>query len=285
MLSPGYVIDGRYEIIGPLGAGGMGQIYRARRLKLGDEVALKMLLSPDADAEARERFLRESRAAAQLRHPHIVSILDYDVDAEGRPFLVMELLSGPSLREELDVGGAFAPGRALEVVKVVAAAMQLAHDRGVTHRDLKPANIVAHRYESGERVYKVIDFGLVSLQAPPDATRLTLPFTFLGTIAYSAPEQLTGEPVGPAADQYSLAVVTFELLTGKRPFEAKEPLALAQQVLNTTAAPASTVLPGVPAAVDGVLARAMARASSERWGSVTAFVEAVADALDRKSVV
>ena len=94
MLTPGHVIDGRYEILGPLGAGGMGQIYKARRVTLGDEVALKVLLSPEADREARERFLRESRASAQLRHPHIVSILDFDMDADGRPFLVMELLSG-----------------------------------------------------------------------------------------------------------------------------------------------------------------------------------------------
>jgi serine/threonine protein kinase len=280
VLSAGHVIDGRYEIVGPLGAGGMGQIYKARRIKLGDEVALKMLLSPDADAEARERFLRESRASAQLRHPHIVSILDFDVDAEGRPFLVMELLSGPSVREELDVGGAFGPARTLDVVRVVGAAMQLAHDHGVTHRDLKPANIVAHRYGSGDRVYKVIDFGLASLQAPPDATRLTLPFTFLGTIAYSAPEQLAGDSVGPASDQYSLAVVAYELLTGKRPFDATEPLALAQQVLNSRAVPASTILPGVPAAVDAVLARAMARTPTDRWESVTAFVEALVDALD-----
>ncbi|MEZ5290822.1 MAG: serine/threonine-protein kinase [Vicinamibacterales bacterium] len=279
MLPPGHVIDGRYEIVGPLGTGGMGQIYRARRVRLGDDVALKMLLSPDADAEARERFLRESRASAQLRHPHVVSILDFDTDAEGRPFLVMELLSGPSLREELDVGGAFGPARTAEVLRVVASAVQLAHDHGVTHRDLKPANIVAHRFESGERVYKVIDFGLASLQAPPDATRLTLPFTFLGTIAYSAPEQLAGETVGPAADQYSLAVVAYELLTGRRPFDAADPLALAQQVLSAGPAPASTVVPDLPAAADAVLARAMARAPAERWESVAAFVEALAGAL------
>ncbi len=114
----------------------------------------------------------------------------------------MELLSGPSLREEIDLGGAVGPSRAADLLRVVAGAVQLAHDHGITHRDLKPANIVAHRYGSGERVYKVIDFGLASLSAPPDATRLTLPFTFLGTLAYAPPEQLAGEAVGPASDQY-----------------------------------------------------------------------------------
>lgn len=280
MLTPGQVVDGRYEILGPLGSGGMGQVYRARRVALGDEVAVKMLLSPEADAEARERFLRESRAAAQLRHPHIVSILDFATDTAGRPFLVMELLSGPSLREELDTGGAFGAARAAEVLRVVAGAVQLAHERGLTHRDLKPANVVAHRYGSGDRVYKVIDFGLVSEKAAPDATRLTLPFTFLGTIAYSAPEQLAGEVVGPAADQYSLAVVAYELLTGRRPFDAPEPLSLAQLVLKGDVAAASSVRPGLPPDVDAVLSRALSRAPADRWPSVTAFVDALLTALD-----
>ena len=279
MLPPGHLVDGRYEILGPLGAGGMGQIYRARRVKLGDEVALKALLSSDDGPDAAERFLRESRACAQLRHPNIVAILDFDVDAETRPFLVMELLSGPSLRDELDLGGALGPTRTVEVLEVVASAVQLAHDRGITHRDLKPANIVAHRYGSGERVYKVIDFGLAALAAPPDATRLTLPFTFLGTMAYAPPEQLAGEAVGPAADQYALAVVAYEMLTGRRPFTAAEPMALAQQVMQGAVAPPTSVRPALPAAVDAIIARAMSRSPGDRWPSVSAFAEALARVL------
>ncbi len=279
MLLPGHVIAGRYEILGPLGAGGMGQIYRARRVRLGDEVALKALLSSGGSPEAAERFLRESRACAQLRHPNIVSILDFDVDGEARPFLVMELLSGPSLRDELDLSGALGAARALEVLGVVASAVQLAHDHGITHRDLKPANIVAHRYGSGERVYKVIDFGLASLATVPDATRLTLPFTFLGTIAYAPPEQLAGELVGPAADQYSLAVVAYELLTGRRPFDAVEPMALAHQVMRGVVEPPTTVRPALPPDVDRVIGRAMSRAPTDRWPSVSAFAEALTAAL------
>ncbi len=279
MLTPGHVIDGRYEILGPLGAGGMGQIYRARRVRLGDEVALKALLSSDGGPEAAERFLRESRACAQLRHPNIVSILDFDVDDEARPFLVMELLSGPSLRDELDLSGALGAARALEVLGVVASAVQLAHDHGITHRDLKPANIVAHRYGSGERVYKVIDFGLASLATVPDATRLTLPFTFLGTLAYAPPEQLAGEPVGPEADQYSLAVVAYEMLTGRRPFDAVEPMALAHQVMQGVTELPTSVRPALPPDVDGVIGRAMSRAPSDRWPTVSAFAEALTAAL------
>lgn len=279
MLTPGSVIDGRYEILGPLGAGGMGQVFRARRVRLGDEVALKALHPADSGAEATERFLRESRACAQLRHPHIVAILDYDLDAGGRPYLVMELLSGPSLREELDLGGAFAPAAALAVLEPVAAAMQLAHDHDVTHRDLKPANIVAHVYANGERVHKVIDFGLASLKQPPEATRLTLPFTFLGTMAYAAPEQLAGEAVGPATDQYALGVIAYELLTGRRPFDAAEPLALAQQVLSGATHPPSAVQPRLAPTADAVILRALARRPDDRWPSVSAFVTALTAAL------
>jgi serine/threonine protein kinase len=279
VFTPGAVVDGRYEILGPLGAGGMGQVFRARRIRLGDDVALKALHPADFGPEAAERFLRESRACARLRHPHIVSILDFDVDAAGHPFLVMELLSGPSLREELDLGGAFPPARALAVLDAVAGAMQLAHDHDITHRDLKPANVVAHEYGSGERVYKVIDFGLASLKLPPDATRLTLPFTFLGTMAYAAPEQLAGDTVGPATDQYALGVIAYELLAGRRPFEAADPLALAQQVTAGVTAPPSKVQPAIPAAADAAILRAMARRPEDRWPSVSAFVEALAAAL------
>lgn len=278
MLSAGQVVDGRYEIVGPLGAGGMGHVYRARRVRLGDEVALKVL-STEADVEARERFLRESRAAAQLRHPNVVSMLDFDVDADGRPFLVMELLSGPSLREEIAVGGAMPAARALPILRVVASALQLAHDHGVVHRDVKPANIVAHRFHSGDRVYKVIDFGIASLATPPDATRLTLPFTFLGTVAYAAPEQLTGDPALPATDQYALATVAYELLTGTLPFPEPQPAKLAQLVLTATPPPPSTRLPGLHAAIDAVIARGLARTPAARWPSVTAFVEALGEAL------
>jgi eukaryotic-like serine/threonine-protein kinase len=182
VIAPGTIIDGRYQIVGPLGAGGMGQVYRARRQMLGDEVAIKVILpSADAPNELRERFLRESRACAQLRHPNIVAILDFNVDSAGHPYLVMELLSGPSLREELELGGAMPPAKAVQILSTVAGALQLAHDRGIVHRDLKPANIVAHQYGSGERFYKVIDFGLAGVKEASDTTRLTSPGFFMGT--------------------------------------------------------------------------------------------------------
>src|SRR5262245_57597830 len=124
----------------------MGAVYKAKRIKLGDEVAIKVMLTgPESTPELRERFLRESKACAQLRHPNIVSILDYDVDSAQQPFMVMELLSGPSLREEVELESPMQIARVVHILGPVASALQLAHDRGMTHRDLKPANIVVHR--------------------------------------------------------------------------------------------------------------------------------------------
>jgi serine/threonine-protein kinase len=122
----------------------MGAVYRARRIRLGDEVAIKVMqAAADAPPEARDRFLRESRACAQLRHPNIVGLLDFGFDSANQPYMVMELLSGPSLFEEIKLEAPMAPARVVAILESVGSALQMAHDRGITHRDLKPANIVA----------------------------------------------------------------------------------------------------------------------------------------------
>ena len=163
MLTPGEVLDGRYEILELLARGGMGAVYRARRVLLGDDVAVKVLSTPD-DESLRERFLRESRAAAQLRHPHIVSVLDYDVDSQGHPFLVMEYLNGPSLQQRVALDRRLPVEEVLDIATSLCSALQLAHDAGVVHRDLKPANVVSHEFMPGSYVYKVVDFGLVNVR-------------------------------------------------------------------------------------------------------------------------
>ena len=217
MLATGTKIDDRYEILAPLGAGGMGQVYRARRVRLGDEVALKVMQAAnEAPPELHERFLRESRACAQLRHPGIVGILDYGVDASRQPYMVMELLSGPSLGDEILVEAPMPPARVAGILTEVAAALQMAHEQGITHRDLKPANIVLHRYGSGDRAYKVIDFGLAVIKETTDATRLTDPNLFIGTMAYAAPEQIRGDAITAAADIYAMGVITYEMLMRPR---------------------------------------------------------------------
>ena len=198
MLSTGTVIDGRYEIVAPLAEGGMGAVFRARRCLLGDEVALKIVRAElGSDSAPRERFLRESRACAQLRHPNIVSILDYSVDGEGRPYLVMELLNGNSLRQEIQQRGPMPLEEVQEIIAPLCGALQLAHDQGILHRDLKPANIVAHNFGGGTRAHKIVDFGLVR-EISSDSTRLTGAHQFVGTVTYAAPEQVTGRDDGRA---------------------------------------------------------------------------------------
>jgi serine/threonine protein kinase len=276
VLSPGAKIDDRYEILDALGSGGMGAVYRARRIHLGDEVAIKVMQSrTDAPPESRDRFLRESRACAQLRHPNIVGLLDFGFDSTNQPYMVMELLSGPSLREEIDLEAPMPPARVVSILDSVAAALQLAHDRGITHRDLKPANIVAHRYESGDRVYKVIDFGLAAMKATSDETRLTNPAFFLGTLAYAAPEQLRGEDVTAATDVYALGVIAYEMLTGCRPFDGANQATLVTQTLTATPESAATRCTGLPPAIDEAVMKALKKDAQERWPSVSAFLEAL----------
>ena len=285
MLSPGSKIDDRYEIIDALGSGGMGHVYKARRLRLGDDVAIKVMqAAPDAPPELRQRFLRESRACAQLRHPNIVGILDFGFDTADQPYMVMELLSGPSLREEIDLEAPMSPERVAAILGPVASALQLAHDRGITHRDLKPANIVAHRYESGERVYKVIDFGLAAMKATGDQTRLTDPQFFLGTLAYAAPEQMRGEEVTPAADIYALGVIAYEMLTGARPHDGANQTTLITQALTQSPVSPAAKRGGVPAAVDEAVMRALDKQSGMRWPTVSEFVDALAAATSPASL-
>ena len=275
MLSPGARIDDRYEIIAALGSGGMGHVYRARRIRLGDDVAIKVMqATPDALPELRERFLRESRACAQLRHPNIVGLLDFGFDGENQPFMVMELLSGPSLREEIDLEAPMSPARVASILEGVAAALQMAHDRGITHRDLKPANIVAHRYESGERVYKVIDFGLAAMKSG-DETRLTDPQFFLGTLAYAAPEQMRGQEVSPATDVYALGVIAYEMLTGGRPFDGGNQATLIAQTLTDPPVTLTQRRSGLPPDVNAAVMKAIDKDPAQRWPSVSVFVDAL----------
>jgi serine/threonine protein kinase len=277
VLTAGTVLDGRYEIGDLLASGGMGEIYRARRVLLGDEVAIKVI-RPVTDAEEMlERFMRESRACAQLRHPHIVSILDFDVDAEQRPFLVMEYLNGSSVKEELARAGRFPLSFVSRLLLDVGGALQLAHDRGIVHRDLKPANIVSHRYETGETVYKIIDFGIANIRATADETRLTTSSQFLGTVSYAPPEQLRGGEIDARADIYSLGAVAFELLTGQPPFAHPEPLVVVS--LHLTAAPPrpTSRVADLPEWVDDVVLRALAKSPEDRWQSVLEFVRALSE--------
>jgi serine/threonine protein kinase len=276
VLSVGQILDGRYEILAPLAEGGMGAVYRARRVLLGDEVAIKVILADAVGPGPLERFVRESRACAQLRHPNIVSILDYNADDPLRPFLVMELLSGPSLKEELAQRHRFAVEDLQRIVPAICSALGLAHARGIVHRDLKPANVVAHDFGDSGRVYKVVDFGVANVRQHGDETRLTGSQQFIGTVAYAPPEQLTGGTVDARSDVYSLGVLVFELVTGRLPFEGSDPMAVVSGHLSRPAPAPSSLLPGLPGWLDVAIGRALAKNPDSRWADMASFGRAMA---------
>ncbi len=227
-LSAGSLL-GPYEILSPIGAGGMGEVYRARDTRLGRDVAVKVL-PPGfaADADRLRRFEREARTVGGLSHPNLVSLFDVGTH-EGGPYLVMELLEGESLREKL-TGKPIPVKRAVEIARGVAEGLSAAHDRGVIHRDLKPENI----FLTKEGRVKVLDFGLARTtekadktdrveateeSSAPTASRQTDPGTVLGTLGYMSPEQVLGKPLDARSDFFSLGIVLWEMLTGKRPFK------------------------------------------------------------------
>ena len=279
MLAEGTLLDGKYEIRGQLATGGMGEVYLAHRTLLGDEVAVKVIRRTGPNPSVwRERFLRESRACAQLRHPHIVTILDFNVDPEGQPYLVMEYLNGPSLYEELKVRDRFDLASVQHLLATIGSALYLAHSTGIVHRDLKPQNIVSHRFETGEVVHKVIDFGLVTLKAEVDSTRLTQAHEFLGTVAYSAPEQFMEAAPDPKADQYSLGVIVYELLAGVRPIEGDGFMVLVDRHLHAAPMPLADRRPDLPAKICDAVMRALAKKPDQRWPTVMDFARAFDDA-------
>jgi serine/threonine protein kinase len=274
VLSVGQVLDGRYEILAPLAEGGMGAVYLARRVLLGDDVAIKVILADQEGPAPLARFVRESRACAQLRHPNIVSILDYNADDPLRPFLVMELLSGPSLKDELAERGRFPVEELQRIIPPVCSALALAHTRGIVHRDLKPANIVGHEFGDG-RIHKVVDFGVANVRQHGDDHRLTNANQFIGTVAYASPEQLTGGAVDARSDVYSLGAVVFELATGRLPFEGLEPMGVVAAHLNRPPPVPSSVAPGLPVWFDVAVTRAMAKDPKDRWQDMAAFGRAM----------
>jgi len=212
---------GPYEILAPLGAGGMGEVYRARDARLGRDVAIKVL--PEAlarDIERLRRFETEARAVAALSHPNILSIHDIGTH-EGAPYLVSECLEGQSLRQELS-GGALPLRRAVEYGTEIAQGLAAAHDKGIIHRDLKPENIFVTR----DGRVKILDFGLAKLAAPEatsgeGATLEAVPTSagaVLGTVGYMSPEQVRGEPADARSDIFALGTILYEMLSGQRAF-------------------------------------------------------------------
>lgn len=269
------MLPDRYRNPERIARGGMGEVYRAEDADLSRVVAVKLLSERYADNEAiRGRFTREALAVARLSNaPSTVTIFDVG-DHHGRPYIVMEYLPGGSLADRLEREGAQPVGRALEWLGQAAAALDAAHANGIVHRDVKPANLLL---DEGDRV-KVADFGVASAA---DLGSFTEAGTVVGTAGYLAPEQARGERATPASDLYALAVVAFELLTGKRPFERESSTAEAIAHVSAPIPPASSSNPELPPEVDDVLARGLAKEPEHRYDSAAELVEALRDALDR----
>jgi serine/threonine-protein kinase len=213
----GRLIGGKYRVIGPLAEGGMGSVWRARHTELESEVALKLISSELAGSpSAADRFKREARAAARLKSVHVVQIHDYGVD-DGQPYMVMELLEGEDLRQRMRRDGRVSLARALEIVRPLCKALEVAHAAGIVHRDIKPANIFLARSAQDE-VVKVLDFGIAKEHVSALGAHETSSSTVLGSPMYMSPEQARASRVDHRSDLWSVAVVTFELLTGRQPF-------------------------------------------------------------------
>ena len=286
-LRNGEVLDRRYKIEALVGAGGMGEVYRARRTRLGDVVAVKIIQPRTAEAsKVTKQFLGEAQLCAMLHHPNIVSVLDFSVETSIGPYLVMEFLNGSSLKQQLESGGPFEFSKVCRILAEVAAALDLAHSQGVVHRDLKPGNVMTHRYTTGEVVHKVIDFGIGALQDPkssgstPDvaSTPSDRQDRVLLTLAYASPEQLNGAEATPRSDIYSLGVTVYELLTGRRPLVGSAAESLVDAPLREDGKGPSG-RGGIPPAARTAILKALARDPDSRWRSASDFARAVGGTL------
>jgi hypothetical protein len=262
---------GPYTVMEPLGAGGMGEVYKAHDQRLDRHVAIKFLSRCVADdAASLHRFEREARAASALNHPNICTLHDVG-EFQGRPYLVMELLEGQSLKERIAKNPLDARELA-SIARQVCAALQAAHDKGIVHRDIKPANIfVTH----GGQV-KVLDFGLAKRGVEisgPDPQRggsaqsltLTATGTIMGTLAYMSPEQAVGEDVDARSDIFSLGGVLYEMATGRPPFHGKTPAGVLGSILTESPTKPSAVNAGAPVKLDRVILKALEKNAANRY--------------------
>ncbi len=279
-FAPGSQIAGD-RVEEQIGRGGMAVVYRAYDPRLDRHVALKILApSLAADEAFRQRFIRESRAAAAVDHPHIIPVFDAG-EANGVLFIAMRFVRGRDVRTLLDNIGPLPPARAVEIVDQVASALDAAHERGLVHRDVKPGNMLLDSSSGGrhDHVY-LSDFGLSKRSLAQ--TGLTSQGQFLGTLDYVAPEQIEGHAVDGRADQYALACAAFELLSGAPPFKREAGLAIAFAKLSEPPPRISTRRADLPSAVDDVLTRAMARAPGDRFATCGEFTAALRGVFERR---
>jgi tRNA A-37 threonylcarbamoyl transferase component Bud32 len=276
----GSIVGGRYRITAILGEGGMGRVYTAEQ-QMGTTVrkaAVKTLLAQYAkDPQVLARFNRECGTVAELEHPNTIKVYDFGQTNTGELYIAMELLVGTSLEEALEKGGAMAPERVDRIIGQASGSLQEAHDKGIVHRDLKPANIFLTKRAGEDDYVKVLDFGIAKRAERPDSKeqKLTQQGTVLGTPPYMSPEQFRGQELDARSDIYSLAVVTYEMLTGRLPFEADTPWAWATQHLTAQPYPfeATPMGANVPPKMRAAILRGLEKDKNKRQTSVKQFFE------------
>jgi serine/threonine-protein kinase len=267
---------GGYRIVAPIGRGATSVVYRAEHVRLGRTAAVKLLTPTVEEDEFRDRFLRESKLAASIDHPSIVPVFDAG-EEDGVLYIAMACVDGSDLKSVLAEEGALPVRRALRIAGQIASALDAAHARGLVHRDVKPANILVGE---GDRAY-LSDFGVVKELAGPGTTRTG---SFVGTIAYCAPEQIEGREIDGRADQYALACVLWECLVGVSPFSRPSEVAVLNAHLHAAPPKLTKAAPDLPAALEPVLAKALSKSPLDRYGSCAEFVAAARSAAAERPV-
>ena len=257
---------GHYEILAAIGAGGMGEVYRARDTRLQRPAAVKVILAEDEDHERVRRLESEALAASALNHPNILTVYEFGVH-EGLQYIATELVEGETLRDRIRAGPLAIPA-ALDIAIQIAAALEAAHTAGIVHRDIKPENVMIRP----DGYVKVLDFGIAKLIPTSDAaaesntlTMHTVPGMLLGTVGYMAPEQIRGLPVDHRADVWSFAVVLHEMLSGRSPFAGPTSSDIIAAVLERNPPSLASVGVAAPAQLEGIITKALAKDREERY--------------------
>src|ERR1700674_5320063 len=278
---------GPYEVLSALGAGGMGEVFRARDTRLSRDVAIKVLPERlSSDPERLKRFEKEARSASALNHPSIVTI--YDVgQTDGVSWIAMELIDGKTLRELL-VGGALPVKRSLQLATAVAEGLAKAHEAGIVHRDLKPENVMVTK----DGLVKILDFGLAKLtttgSGSDEASHLptetgTSPGVVLGTVGYMSPEQAAGQQIDFRSDQFSFGSILYEMATGKRAFQKATAVDTLSAILHEEPEPIASLNPQVPAPLRWIVERCLAKEPEGRYGTTQDLARDLATVRDHLS--
>jgi serine/threonine-protein kinase len=285
-IEPGMVIRSKYQILEHLGGGGMADVYRAKHLAFDEIYAIKVVKASFADDTAfNNRFKSEAILTRKLRHPNAIAVEDYDTTEDGRPYIVMELVTGRNLRTVIDQEGALPAKRTLSLALQVARALSAAHKLGITHRDIKPNNILVTQDAQGNEVAKVLDFGIARVKEGAftmSAYTATRQGMVVGTPQYMSPEQArgkVGDEIDGRADIYSLGVVIYEMITGKLPFESDTPMGYCLEHLNTMPVPPREFAAGlnIPVGLNKLVMKALEKDREKRFSTIDEMIEALQD--------